>query len=133
MLDHEGLDDRQSGVRVRWEEVESVELLELHVHGTTQQYLGLEVRNPEAVVGGAGTALARLLPPGWPPVSIMTSLLGTTAEELGGLVRRFYDGPIEGFKEEPDRRPSAGRVSAASVAGRSTGRSGSRSQSRYWR
>ena len=105
LLDHEGLEDRQSGVRVRWEEVESVELLELHVRGTTQQYLGLEVRDPEAVVGGLGTALAQLLPSGWPPVSVSTSLLGATTEELGGLVRRFYDGPITGFDEELDPTP----------------------------
>jgi hypothetical protein len=109
LLDHEGLEDRQTGVRVRWDDVESVELLELHVRGTTQRYLGLHVRDPEAIVGGVGTALLGLMPPGWPPVSISTSMLGTTTEELAGLVRRFYRGPVEGLDEEPDataERPS---------------------------
>ena len=105
LLDHEGLEDRQTGTRVRWDEVESVELLELHVRGTTQRFLGLNVRGPEAVVGGVGTALLGLMPPAWPPVSISTSMLGTTTEELGGLVRRYYDGPIEGFDEELDATP----------------------------
>ena len=104
-LDHDGLEDRQSGIRVRWEEVESVELLELHVRGTTQRYLGLDVRDPHGVVGGVGTALLQLMPPDWPPVNVSTTLLGTTTEELGGLVRRFYDGPMEGFEEALDPTP----------------------------
>ncbi len=110
VLGPEGLSDRQSDVRVSWDEIEEIEYRELHVRASTQRFLGLWVRDPEAVrarVGGVASALGRLddLVGSLPPVNISISMLGTTTAELLGLVRRYYAGPIRGFDGEIDPTP----------------------------
>jgi hypothetical protein len=118
----EGIHDRQSGMRLEWREVEGVELWEMSVRGTTQRYLGLWVTEPDAVGRRLSSgvrllsALNRIGQTGHPSFNISTTLLATTTEELAGLLRRFYDGPIDGVEgpidTTPERRSRARRFLA---------------------
>jgi hypothetical protein len=122
VLGREGIHDRQSGMTLAWREVESIEIWELNVRGSTQRFLGLWVPNPDAVrrrlPGGVRllSALDRIGRTGHhPSFNISTTLLATTTEELAGLLRRFYDGPIDGVEgpidTTPERRSRARRFS----------------------
>jgi hypothetical protein len=99
VLGPDGLTDRVAGFHVAWSNVEALELWELHVRGTTQRWLGVRVRDPEAVteyVGPLGDALNDLVLPGRPPLNVSLNLLAPSTEELVALVRRFWRGEISG-------------------------------------
>ena len=103
ILSPEGLHDRQSGLRVTWDNVERVEFWEMTTHSSTQRFLGLDVHDPERLELGrghrVGLMLSRAVAPGRPEFNVSTNLLATTTEELAGLVARFYKGPIHGIEE----------------------------------
>ena len=78
VLGPDGLWDRVTGIRVGWDEIEGLELWEMSVRGSTQHWLGLWVRDPDAVseqIGGLCGALNALVLPGRPPVDVSLNLL----------------------------------------------------------
>lgn len=111
--------DRNSGVDLTWEQVERVEFWEQHTRGGTLRYVGLWARDPDVVLRqlrgfqrfmsrlGAGLRFGPA-----ERVNIPLSMLGTTPEEMAGILRRFWNGPIDGYdgelpdRDEPIRRPS---------------------------
>jgi hypothetical protein len=108
VLDPQGFQDNQSGVRVEWEEIERIEPREVSTRGGTQLFLGIYPHDEEAVlerlgsVAGRAARLTRKVFRGEAPLNIPLQFADASVDEVVAAIRRYWKGPIEGYDADFD-------------------------------
>ena len=112
MIDAHGIRDPVKGIDVGWDEVERlVPWEQVYSAGATNRWLGIVPRDEEAVLAHQARSvqlaagLDERAQVGEAPINVQLNLLATTTDELVAQIRRYWDGPIEGYPLERTSRP----------------------------
>jgi hypothetical protein len=114
LIDAHGLRDSVKGIDVAWDEVERLVPREQVLSGgATQRWLGIAPRDDGVLERQSRSVqlAARLddfAHAAAPPMNVQLNLLGTTTDELVAQIRRYWDGPIDGYPLERTSAPDFG-------------------------